>query len=79
MRAEPDPSLASHPHILVAGNAFTSSLLSRLHHDGQLSLDEIDKLTNDDVHDGLHSACRVAAMTCAQAGSNPPLRSELAS
>lgn len=60
-----------------AGDAFTAGLLARLHARRRLTRDGLRRLTTGDVADALRYANRVAALTCARAGADPPRRSEV--
>lgn len=75
-------SVAAQPVELVdsigAGDAFNAGLLAWLHRQGQLDRDEIEALSAGDLGDALRFAGRVAALTCARAGADPPRLAELA-
>lgn len=60
-----------------AGDAFMSGLLAWLYHHSRLSLDTLGPLEDTEIHSALQFASRVAALTCARQGANPPLRSQL--
>lgn len=61
-----------------AGDAFNAGLLASLHQAGRLQRARIEALTADEVAEMLRFASRVAALTCARAGADPPRLAELA-
>lgn len=60
-----------------AGDSFMSGLLSGLADAGLASPGHIDAVTPEALRNVLERAVRVAAMTCARAGADPPTRAEL--
>ena len=60
-----------------AGDAFTAGLLAFLAERGALQVGFSALLDRAALHDALRFATRVAAMTCARAGADPPWRAEL--
>jgi fructokinase len=59
-----------------AGDSFTAGLLHWLHAHGRLGA-RLDTLTPDEVHEAATLAARVAALTCAVPGANPPWANQL--
>jgi fructokinase len=60
-----------------AGDAFMSGLLGWLHDHGALGRDRVASLDDDALRDALLQGNRVAAITCARVGAEPPTRAEL--
>jgi fructokinase len=60
-----------------AGDSFMSGLLSGLADAGLARAGRIDAITPEALRDVLERAVRVAALTCARAGADPPTRAEL--
>jgi fructokinase len=60
-----------------AGDAFTSGLLAALETNGHLTRDGLAGLGRTELTDALTFAQRVAAVTCARVGADPPWRHEL--
>jgi fructokinase len=60
-----------------AGDAFTGGLLASLQRQGCLKRERLSTLTGEEMRTALHSAARVAAVTCSRAGADPPWASEL--
>ena len=74
--------LAAEPTSVVdtvgAGDAFTAGLLAELHELGALRPGGLRELEPARLGQALAFAGRVAALTCARAGADPPRRAELA-
>jgi fructokinase len=62
-----------------AGDAFTAGLLTALDGSGQLTPSSLRDLDRDALVAALRFALRVAALTCARPGADPPRRAELES
>jgi fructokinase len=60
-----------------AGDTFDAGVLASLKKKGLLSKDHIAELSQGDVQDALTFAAKVAAVTVARAGANPPFASEV--
>jgi fructokinase len=60
-----------------AGDAFTGGLLASLQQQGCLYREKLCTLTDEELRTALQFAARVAAVTCARAGADPPWASEL--
>jgi fructokinase len=60
-----------------AGDAFTAGLLAWLDEHGRLDRRSLERLEEAELVAGLRFATRVAALTCARAGAEPPTREEL--
>jgi len=60
-----------------AGDAFTSGLLAWLHEHNRLLPERLTGISTEEFHAALKWASRVAAITCARRGADPPHRSEL--
>jgi len=60
-----------------AGDAFTSGLLAYLSTNGALRVGACRTLSHRKLQQALHFATRVAALTCARAGADPPWLADL--
>lgn len=60
-----------------AGDAFTSGMLSRLHHLGVRDAKDLQRLDRQALTEVLDYAARVAALTCTRPGADPPTRDEV--
>ena len=59
-----------------AGDAFGAGLLAWLHNQGLIRPDL--RLEEDELRAALEYACRVASLTCARPGADPPRKEEMA-
>jgi fructokinase len=79
--ASDEVSVLAEPVRLVdtigAGDAFNAGLLGWLHETGELRRDRIEALGSGEIAEALRFAGRVAALTCARAGADPPHLAEL--
>jgi fructokinase len=60
-----------------AGDTFNAGVLARLHHLTHLTKPAIANLAATAMTEALTSGAKVAAVTVARAGANPPWRAEL--
>ncbi|MGQ9368621.1 carbohydrate kinase family protein [Azospirillum sp. ST 5-10] len=60
-----------------AGDAFMAGLLAGLHERGRLARPALAAMADGELADTLRMANRVAALTCARPGADPPRRSEV--
>lgn len=80
-RANATVQIPSEPVRIVdtvgAGDSFMAGILSALHQRGALTPEGLDDIDEGELRQCLKFANRVAGLTCARAGANPPHRREV--